>query len=189
MPFQSEEFLTPEHLLSALPQSREDTQRDLAAEILHRFGEVRFVARGSSMIPSIYPGDLLTVRSQAIRDARCGELVLCFRECRFWVHRVMRKWPEGNRVVFATRGDALPQEDPSVDESELLGRVTSIVRYGKSVEFAQSAGPWTRLLRWGVRNSTALTKALLRWHSLRTRLLGSSTQTFESAPERVLECM
>ena len=43
-----------------------ETRLDLAAEVLHRFGEVRFIAHGSSMIPSIYPGDLLTVRSDAV---------------------------------------------------------------------------------------------------------------------------
>ena len=122
MPLQPEELLTPALSHAHTPQSKREARLDLAAEVLHRFGEVRFVANGSSMIPSIYPGDLLTVRSESV-NARAGEIVLFLLGGRFCVHRVMRKWPERNRIAFATRGDALTQEDPSVDGSQLLGRV------------------------------------------------------------------
>jgi hypothetical protein len=132
MPLQPEELLTRASIHSAALPSKHDDRLDLAhevrlnlaADVLHRFGDVRFVAHGISMIPSIYPGDLLTVRSESIADARCGEIVMFLLSGRFFVHRVTRKWPERNRIVFATRGDALSQEDPSVDGSQLLGRVT-----------------------------------------------------------------
>ena len=189
MQIQPEEFLTRTHIVaSALPSSGE-VRLDLAAEVLRRFGEVRFVARGSSMIPSIYPGDVLTVRSQVIAEARHGHIVLALREGRFWAHRLIRKWRQGNRFVLATRGDALPDEDPSLDESQVLGRVTSIVRYGKPVEFARADGFSTKLFRWAVRNSNALAKALLRRHSLRLRLLGRSHEPYETPGTPVLECM
>lgn len=181
--------MTHAHIIANAPPSPEQVRLGLAAEVLRRFGEVRFVARGSSMIPSIYPGDLLIVRSQVIADARHGQIVLCLREGRFWAHRVMRKWQEGSRFVFATRGDALPDEDPSLDESQLLGRVASIVRYGQPVDFARINGLWTKLLRCGVRNSNALTKTLLRRHSLRLRLLGHSLEPSASPGTQLLECM
>jgi hypothetical protein len=163
----------------ALP-SRGEVQLDLAAEVLRQFGEVRFVARGSSMLPSIYPGDLLTIRSGAMAQARCGEIVLCLRDGRFWIHRVTRKWREGGLLRFATRGDALTLEDPPVDEHQLLGLVTAIVRRGKLVGLARKNGPRTKLLRWGVRNSGAVAKSLLRWHALRTRILGGSQDPLEN---------
>lgn len=151
------------------------TRLDLAAEVLHRFGEVRFIAHGSSMVPSIYPGDLLTVRSESVAAARRGEIVLFLLGGRPYVHRVMRKWPERNRVVFATRGDSLPKEDPSVDASQLLGRVTAIHRRGKSVAIVVKPGPFTRATRWAVRKSAAFTRLLLAAHRLRTRLAGRAT--------------
>ncbi len=141
------------------------------------------------MIPSIYPGDLLTVRSQVIAEARHGHIVLALREGRFWAHRLIRKWRQGNRFVLATRGDALPDEDPSLDESQVLGRVTSIVRYGKPVEFARIEGFSTKLLRWAVRNSNALAKTLLRRHSLRLRLLGRTHEPHGNPATPVLECL
>ncbi len=152
-----------------------DARLDLAAEILHRFGEVHFVAHGSSMIPAIYPGDRLTVRSDSAAGARRGEIVFFLLGGRAFVHRVTRKWPERNRVVFATRGDALPKEDPSIDATQLLGRVTHIQRRGKSIEIVVKPGPFTRAMRWAVRNSPTFARLLLATHLLRTRLSGRST--------------
>lgn len=59
MPLQSEELLTRAHIHSGALPSKHDARLDLAqevrlnlaADVLHRFGEVRFVAHGSSMIP------------------------------------------------------------------------------------------------------------------------------------------
>ncbi len=127
------------------------------------------------MIPSIYPGDLLTVRAESVADARRGEIVFFLLGGRPFVHRVMRKWPERNRVAFATRGDALPKEDPSIDGSQLLGRVTQIQRRGKSIPLVTKPGPFTRAHRWAVRNSQIFARLLLAAHVLRMRLAGRST--------------
>lgn len=197
MPLQPEKFLTRARIHAGALPSKHDARPDLAqevrlnlaADVLHRFGEVRFVAHGSSMIPSIYPGDLLIVRSESIADARCGEIVLFLLSGRFFVHRVMRKWPERNRIVFATRGDALSQEDPSVDASQLLGRVTSILRHGKQVKFATRFNPWTKFLRWGVRNSDTFAKTLLAAHLLRTRILGGTRHSAATPSDQLQECV
>jgi hypothetical protein len=197
MPLQPEELLTRTHTRADALQSMHEARLDLAqearlnlaAEVLHRFGEVRFVAHGSSMIPSIYPGDLLTVRSESIADARCGEVVLFLLGGRFFVHRVMRKWPERNRIVFATRGDALTREDPSVDGSQLLGRVTSILRHGKQVKLATRLNAWTRLLRWGVQNSDTFAKTLLAAHLLRTRILRRARHSAATSSDQLQECV
>jgi hypothetical protein len=175
------------HIPADALQSKHEARLDLAAEVLHRFSEVRFVAQGSSMIPSIYPGDLLTVRSESIAGARCGEIVLFLLGGRFFVHRVMRKWPERDRVVFATRGDALNQEDPSVDGTQLLGRVTSILRRGKPVRFATPLNPWMRLLRWGVRHSETFARTLLAANLLRARILGGSFQEGAAPGKQIQE--
>lgn len=141
------------------------------------------------MIPAIYPGDLLTVRSHRIAEARRGQIVLCLREGRFWAHRVIRKWREGNRFWIATRGDALRNEDPSLDENQLLGSVTAILRYGKPVEVAHLVGPGMKLLRLGVRHSSMLARTLLSRHALRLRLLGQSGDVLGQPVAQVLECL
>ena len=169
--------------------SRETVEIALAAEVLHHFGEVRFVARGSSMIPSIYPGDLLTVRSHSIAEARLGQIVLSLREGRFWAHRVVRKWRHDGRLLFATRGDALPHEDPSLDQSQLLGQVASITRYGQPIPVAHRQGPWTKLLRFSVRNSSIFARTLLSRHALRMRLLAPPKDFTANSQAPILECL
>jgi Peptidase S24-like len=189
VPFQPEELLSPASIPTKALPSPADARLDLATEVLRRFGEIRFIARGSSMIPSIYPGDLLTVRSHRVADRRHGQIVLCLREGRFWAHRVIRRWRDGNRFLVSTRGDALQHEDPSIDESQLLGSVTSIIRYGKPVEVAHIVSPWMKLMRVGVRHSSALARTLLSSHSLRLRLLNDSHDSLGNPSAQVLECM
>jgi Peptidase S24-like len=189
MQVQQEDFLRRTNVVDHAPPSPDEVRLDLAAEVLRRFGEIRFVARGSSMIPSIYPGDLLTVRSQGIAEVGHGQIVLALREGRFWAHRLIRKWRQGDRFVLATRGDALRYEDPSLDESQVLGRVTSVIRYGEPVDFAHLNGLSTKLLRCAVRNSSGLAKVLLRRHSLRLRLLGSSYEAYATPGTPIMECL
>ena len=189
MPLQPEELLIPKPDNRSVLPAAERVRLDLAAEVLRRFGEVRFVARGSSMIPSIFLGDLLIVRAQPIADSCRGQIVLCLREGRFWAHRLMRKWRQGSSFVFATRGDALLQEDPIVDESQVLGCVTSIVRYGQPMDLARMETLSTKLLRWGVRHSSAVSKTILRKHSLRLRLHGYIHEAFTNPGPPILECL
>jgi signal peptidase I len=189
VPLQPEELLKRELTYADTLESKREARLDLAAEVLHRFGEVRFVAHGSSMIPSIYPGDLLTVRSESVTNARSGEIVLFLLGGRFFVHRVMRKWPQRDRVLFATRGDALPQEDSPVDGSQLLGRVTAILRYGKRINPANHVRPWMRFLRWGVQNSSTFAKTLLAAHLLLARIFRSGApETVGTPGEQLQEC-
>ena len=44
---------------------RAAAQRELLVEVARNFGEIRFKATGDSMLPSVWPGDLLTVRRQS----------------------------------------------------------------------------------------------------------------------------
>jgi Peptidase S24-like len=191
MQIQQEALLMRDLSRSGDFQTKQDARLDLAAEVLHRFGEVRFVAQGSSMIPSIYPGDLLTVRSESIAGARCGEIVLLLLGGRFFVHRVIRKLPDRNRTVFATRGDALAQEDPSVDSTQLLGRVTAILRHGKTIKCAVDLNPLNKFLRWAVRNSETFARTLLAAHLLRCRILGGSSfqESAVTPGKEIQECV
>jgi signal peptidase I len=172
---------------SPVPPSRQHVQLDLAAEVLRRFGEVRVVELGRSMIPSIYPGDILTIRSEQKNAARCGHIVLHLRAGRFCVHRVTQTWREGGRFMFTTWGDAAAQPDPPFDENQLLGRVTAIVRRGRSVEFVQMDTLRKKLLRRAVRKSEAAATFLLRWHLFRTRIFGGASTAFGHRTEQFLE--
>lgn len=106
---------------------------DLAAEVLRSSGCLRLQVTGSSMLPSIWPGDTLLIDCVDARDVSSGEIVLFTRDRRLFVHRVVKAAANGESTVL-TRGDAMPQPDPLVSTESLLGKVSFIIRDGNLVE-------------------------------------------------------
>lgn len=168
-------------------RSRKEAELALVTEILRRFGEVQIVELGRSMIPSIYPGDVLTISAKQDRNASCGDIVLYLRAGRFCVHRVTRTWQERERFFFVTRGDAAAQEDAPFDENQLLGCVMAITRRGTPIEFAQMDTLRMKFLRRAVRKSEAAATGLLRWHALQWRILGGMHDPLENPRGKLLE--
>lgn len=164
----------------ATPQISDETKLSLAAETLQTFGELRFAALGSSMIPAIFPGDILIVRREPAAAISCGDVALSFAEERLRAHRVVRRMEDGGRLTFVTQGDALSEGDRPIGEAELLGRVTAIIRRRRRIELDRRPGAWRATAQWAVRNSSAAAKWLLRWHSVQTRL--SRTADLAVAP-------
>jgi len=160
--------------MATAEQSRESLQVELAVEVLREFGELRFVARGASMIPSIFPGDVLLVRREPSRAAEAGDVVLSRREGRLYAHRVRRTASENGQRIIITRGDALREDDPQVDESAVLGCVEAVVREAKRIEMTARPSTAKSFLAWLARHSDEAAKWLLRWQSLRKRIAASS---------------
>src|SRR5213594_1624457 len=96
----------------------------LAAEVLSLAGQVRLRVTGSSMLPSVWPGDILTVCRAEARQILPGEIVLVARDGLLRAHRLIGK----TERFLVTRGDSLLLNDPPVSDNELLGKVTSILR-------------------------------------------------------------
>ncbi len=149
--------------------SRNILKLELAAEILREFAEVRFVARGNSMLPAIYPGDCLTVSSFGDGEPRCGDVVLCRIADGFRVHRIVKILGEGAERLYVLRGDALVDEDAPVSGDELLGRVTSIVRRGMPLRLRTTMGMRGRVVGLIVRHSTVAVALLLGWQRMQAR--------------------
>ena len=108
-------------------QELEQRRCSLAAQFLQSTGTVRIRARGSSMLPTLWPGDLVTVQSRTFEQVQAGEIVLYLREGLFVLHRAVRKLA-GEEPLLVTRGDSMPGNDPRVKPCELLGAVTGIQR-------------------------------------------------------------
>ncbi|HXZ13369.1 MAG TPA: S24/S26 family peptidase [Candidatus Sulfotelmatobacter sp.] len=147
---------------------------ELAAEILRDFGELRFRACGGSMLPAIFPGDILLIRRDPIGRIRQGHTVLSLRAGLFCAHRVVRVENRGTAVRLITRGDALTTQDPAVSEDEYLGRVMGLHRGRKQREVGDRPSLESRVLGWVLRRSDFLTISLMRWHSLCMRLSGKA---------------
>ena len=124
----------------------------LAGEIVRTFGEVRLRVFGTSMVPSILPGDLVSILRVGLSEISSGEIVLYSRAGRLFVHRVVACMNSAEQPILITRGDGLDHNDLPVSSAELLGRVTSIQRGDgrgeRQVEFAaQPFGAHSLLLR------------------------------------------
>lgn len=114
--------------MASIPELRTDAKVDLAAELLRYGGSVFLKARGTSMLPSVWPGDLLTIQGVACDEVVAGDIVLVLRDHRFFVHRLVGLRLGQDCVLWVTRGDAMPHDDPPALASEVLGRVASIRR-------------------------------------------------------------
>jgi len=149
-------------------------KHQLAAEVLRSSGGLRLQATGWSMLPTIFPGDTLMIERADCTDAVEGDIVLCAREDRFAIHRVLDK----NADTILTRGDAMPRPDPPVENRDLLGKVTFILRNGKQIVPARSLSFPQRAGATLVRRSHFAARVLMKVHQLqqRSRNLNSHDQ-------------
>lgn len=146
--------------------TRSACRHAMAADILRAHGQIRIAAYGLSMLPSLWPGDVLTVKQESLDDIAEGEIVLCERNGQFVAHRVLRR-PSAGDPYLVTRGDALPFEDEPVARYKVLGRVVSVERRGRPLPSVPTCSTRTRvfgqlLSSWGRVRSLAL-----RWQSVR----------------------
>ena len=70
----------------------------LAEEVVRAFGEVRLRVFGTSMAPSILPGDLVLIQRASLDEILPGQVVLFLQRGRLFVHRVV------DRKIAATAG-------------------------------------------------------------------------------------
>jgi signal peptidase I len=143
-------------------------QLELAAAMLRSGNTIRLCALGASMLPALWPGDLVTIVPVPCSAVRLGEIVLCVRNQRFCIHRLMQAGTTSGTADWITRGDAMPVPDPAVPAEAILGRVCTITRGGRTMAPHQSAS-FDRVFGWIVCRSDLLCKLALRVHSLRQR--------------------
>ena len=104
---------------------------ELAAEVLTSGRPIWFKAWGTSMLPAIWPGDLVAVQQVSPENIAKGDIVLFVQEQRFYLHRVRHALNCAGVREWTTRGDALLRDDPTVTTNDLLGRVVQIRRNGR----------------------------------------------------------
>jgi hypothetical protein len=138
----------------------------LASEVVRTFGEVRLRVFGTSMVPSILPGDLISVQRAGPSEISLGEIALYSRDGRLFAHRVVARVGGHDDPRLVTRGDRLSQHDPPISSFELLGRVTSIQhgdeRGYRKVRPAAHLNGWEQMILRVLRTSDRATYLYLR---------------------------
>lgn len=136
------------------------TRLELAAELLRRGERVSLRVQGASMLPSLFPGDVLTIRRCDPREIVAGDIVFFQYDGRSFAHRVAERMTASTACRLRTRGDALQDCDPPVNESEVLGRVTHVERNGRRLP-PPRLGPVRNLVAQVVRRSNWAARALV----------------------------
>jgi hypothetical protein len=119
------------------PLSREAERVAVAAQSLRHVGRLRLGVRGESMLPTLWPGDVVEIESSPIDSAIPGEIVLAEREGRFYLHRFVAHTDQN---AFLLRGDSMPARDPEFSNTAFLGRLVS------GADHVQALTLWSRAL-------------------------------------------
>jgi signal peptidase I len=147
---------------------------DLLAAVVRDTGCARLKVTGLSMLPAIWPGDVLLVRSQPSDQLQPGQILLYRRNGRLTAHRIIRI--DGDHLL--TRGDCVPALDQPVQANEIVGRVVGITRNGRAVKLQPSLGQ--RVAAWVLRHSETCTRILWHLHAAARRLGDSGASSFLS---------
>ena len=115
---------------------------EVIVDLLSRGHAVQFQVHGDSMDPVIRENDMLHVEPS--RDFVRGDVVLVLAARGLTAHRVIAR--RGSQLIL--RGDNAPAPDDPVEESQVLGKVTYVLREGKK--------------RGVSRNAVAIATALVR---------------------------
>jgi len=102
---------------------------------LSRHQLTRLTITGSSMVPFIFPNDVIILKRS--RCYRLGDIVMFeYPQKSFAVHRIVRRSRKGVWI----RGDVQYQQVGPVPETSILGRVISVQHKGKIRKF--DSEPW-----------------------------------------------
>jgi signal peptidase I len=149
------------------PQTRDQAGCTLAAEALRSWGTLKLRATGISMLPTLWPGDFLTVHSLDPEQVRPGDIVLYMQQDRFFVHRMVAANLTRDNAFLITRGDCMPRNDPPVARREVLGRITEVHRTGSVFAPARTRSLFHQLAAWMLCHWTLTRRIALRLWSYR----------------------
>jgi signal peptidase I len=177
-------FTSTRGLRSVLPpmrmtlEARKDLKLKLIAEALRNGGTIQLRVRGTSMLPTLWPGDVLTIENTSCRASIPGDIVLVKRN---FVHRVKEKHICDGRVWLITQGDAVARIDPFVDDSQLLGKVLFIQRNRHVITPRKCLSTPARSLAWMLCYGD-------RFRSLCLRLYAYWQNLHHQIGEEIVEC-
>jgi len=154
--------------MDTIIDSRNELKHRLAVEVLRSFGEARVPVIGASMLPALWPGDILEIRRQSATEILPGQLVLYERDGCFVTHRVVEKLHQQGRTLLVTRGDRLRKPDLPVRPEQVLGRVIAIQRGNHRI--VPQLTVRGRVASWILGHSDFCTRVLLHFDNVRRRL-------------------
>jgi signal peptidase I len=119
------------------------------------------------MLPTVRPGDTLIVDKANCETVDPGDIVLFGRDRRLFAHRVVAKAGASGNARIVTQGDGMLRPDAPVKGSQVLGKVSLIVRDGKCLEPKPNLTFSERTVAALVRRSSSAARIFVGVHGLR----------------------
>jgi hypothetical protein len=173
MPIQPEKFLTIMTGILLGDQIPEPPKATLVVDLMLATGRADIRAFGLSMLPSIWPGDLLTIQSAQAPDISAGDIVAIRQNGHWLVHRVVGR----SATQLITRGDCVPANDPPAHIDDLIGKVVLVARESKEFVPGRKLSLFQRCLAWLLCHSGRLRKLMLNFHQARESRLRSEVRS------------
>ena len=125
-------------LLKAESHSSSDSTMffEVTVDLLQSGQSVRFQAPGRSMTPTIREDETITIDPVSASSVRKGDIILYSNKTGVIAHRVVRIEKEDSSLQphsFILRGDASITYDKPVTPGQVLGKVVSVERGGRSI--------------------------------------------------------
>jgi hypothetical protein len=149
------------------------------------------------MLPTIWPGDVLVVARSAGGDLLQGEVAVFTNGTRLVAHRVITDARKPAYPRIQTQGDAVPVPDAPVSDLSLLGKVSVILRNGKSISPRRHLTAPERAIATLFRQSAIAARLAVRMHDIYLAARGyvsqfqnSTIQTLhvQTSTDRVVPC-
>ncbi len=149
-------FEASQSIVPPLPETAagdESVRLQLVKEVLQRFGRARLRVQGTSMLPALWPGDVVEIVTAEVSRLRPGDLLLVARDSRLFCHRFLGTVERSGWLLLRTKGDLLAREDPPVGPDAVLGRVDAFFGvprppYWLAMLVCRVATVWPRPLTW-----------------------------------------
>jgi len=112
-----------------------DLFTETSVELLRGGKSVRLRAPGWSMHPTIRDGEAITVQPVDAAAVKRGDIVLYRCDRGVIAHRAVRiEKRAGDNPLFVLRGDGLGAVAEPVEPDQVLGRVVSVERDGRTID-------------------------------------------------------
>lgn len=117
-------------------------------ELLSCGNRVSFRAPGDSMMPTVFDGERVTIQPIESSDIKPGDIILYRYPGSVIAHRVISiEKRDSGAPRFILRGDALGAPDEVVEVDQVLGKVVSLERGGRSIDLYSRRVKIIRMLR------------------------------------------
>jgi signal peptidase len=123
---------------------------DVTVDLLKSGQSVRFQAPGRSMTPTIREDETITIDPVSASTVRKGDIILYSNGTGVIAHRIVRIEKNDASLapnLFILRGDASITDDKPVTPGQVLGKVVSVERGGRSIALCGIKAKTKRMTR------------------------------------------